>query len=71
MDSKAKRLEEYLIKKKWAARTETKLKLRKRRLDEILLSKRTPSSLQKDAYILAQTQFRAPDDIEDKTNKNK
>ena len=52
MDSKAKRLEENLINQKWAARTETKLKLRKRRLDEILLSKRTPSSLQKDAYIV-------------------
>ena len=60
MDSKAKRLEENLINQKWAARTETKLKLRKRRLDEILLSKRTPPILQKEAYIVTQTQFRAP-----------
>ena len=47
MDSKAGRLEENSKNQKWAVRIETKLKLRKKRLDEILLSKRT--RLQKDA----------------------
>ena len=69
MDSKEGRLEENSTNQKGAARIETKLKLRKRTLDEILLSKRIPPSLPKDAYIVTQTQFRAPEDIEDKTNK--
>ena len=70
MDSKAGREGEESIHQMRAERTENKLKLRKKLINEKIFSKRIPPSLPKEAFIETHPSMKAPEAIEDtKTRK--
>ena len=71
MNSKAGREGEESIHQIRAERTENKPKLRKKRINEKIFSKRIPPSLPKEAFIEAHPSMKAPEAIEDtKTRKD-
>ena len=70
MNSKAGREGEESIHQMRAERTENKLKLRKKLINEKIFSKRIPPSLPKEAFIETHPSMKAPEAIEDtKTRK--
>ena len=70
MNPKAGREGEESIHQMRAERTENKLKLRKKLINEKIFSKRIPPSLPKEAFIETHPSMKAPEAIEDtKTRK--